>query len=91
MQINQLIGRAATVYPDGQILAYWDMEERKPYGNPEEGDGLARFIVAEIADTFNECDQGSISESIGALRLAADELGAVAYALERLAHEQLYG
>ena len=89
MMINQLICRAASVYPEAGVLDYWDMEEGGPRENRDGGDSLARFIAMEIADTFDEggADLGQVRRAAGAIRAAADELSAVAFALERMENE----
>ena len=53
MTLNQLICRAASVYPDAYPLVYWDQEVQEPKADPFGGDTLAQFVVQELADTFD--------------------------------------
>ena len=89
MILNQLICRAASVYPEAGVLDYWDLEEGGPRENRDGGDSLARFIAMEIADTFEEGgdELRQVRSAAGAIRAAADELNAVAHALERMENE----
>lgn len=51
MTLNELVCRAASVYPDGYPLQYWDVDKQEPKANPDGGDTLAMFITHELADT----------------------------------------
>ncbi len=87
MTLNQLICRAASVYPEAWPLVYWDMETQQPKANPVGGDTLAMFIAIELAETFEEeADDGvQIAAAVKAMQTAADDLAAVAQALSDLA------
>ncbi len=89
MLLNQLICRAASVYPEAQVLEHWDMENSGVRNNPGGGDTLARFVALEIADTYeeNETDYEQVAAAARAMRRAADDLNAVAFALERMERE----
>ena len=91
MTLNQLVCRAASVYPDGVILDYWDMEKECPRENPNGGDTLARFIAVELHDTYDP--QASNGEQVAtaarAMQRASDELAVVTHALSDLAAERL--
>ena len=90
MTVNQLVCRAASVYPDGYVLEYWDMDKGEPKDNPAGGDTLAQFIAIELADTFDpEASDGEqIAAAVKAMQTAADDLAAVAQALSDLAVER---
>ena len=90
MTLNQLVCRAASVYPDAYVLQYWDMENEKPRKNPQGGDTLAQFIANELADTFDpDADDGTqIATAVKAMQTAADDLAMVAHALSDLAVER---
>jgi len=83
MQLNQLICRAASVYPDAFVLQYWDLENQCPKDNPDGGDTLAQFIAREIADTFNseEKDDVQVETAVRAMESAAEDIQGVARAL----------
>lgn len=91
MTLNQLVCRAASVYPDGYVLEYWDMQRQAPKANPVGGDTLAQFIAQEIADTYDaEASDGEqIAAAVKAMQSAADDLQAVAHALSDLACERM--
>jgi hypothetical protein len=91
MTLNQLVCRAASVYPDGMVLEYWDMEKEAPKRNPQGGDTLARFIAVELAETFDpEDDDGTqIATAVRAMHRASDELATVAHALSDLTVERM--
>ena len=87
MTLNQIICRAASVYPDGFILEYWDMQESQPRDNVTGGDTLAEFVARELNDTFDpEADEATqIATAVRAMQTAADDLQAVAHSLSDLA------
>ena len=86
MTLNQVVCRAASVYPDGYVLAYWDMDREMPKKNPEAGDTLAEFIARELADTYDPeaSDSEQIATAVKAMQSASDDLQAVAEALSGL-------
>jgi hypothetical protein len=90
MTLNQLVCRAASVYPDGYVLQYWDMDKQEPRLNPLGGDTLAQFIAFELADTFepDDDDGTQIATAVKAMQTAADDLAMVAHALSDLAVER---
>jgi len=56
MKIDQIIEIADKAYPDGLISQYWDDKKHRPIGDAQAknvGDGLARFIVQELFETFD--------------------------------------
>jgi NAD(P)H-hydrate repair Nnr-like enzyme with NAD(P)H-hydrate dehydratase domain len=87
MTLNQLICRAASVYPDAYVLEYWNPEKSQPKANPEGGDTLAEFVACELADTYDEesSDSEQIATAVRVMQSAADDLAAVAHALSDLA------
>jgi len=91
MTLNQLIRRAATVYPDAHILAYWNERHECAIDNPAGGDGLAGFIAWELYETFDPDadDETQITTAVGAMQRAADCLTDVAQALSKLSVERL--
>ena len=91
MTLNQLICRAASVYPDAYPLVYWDQEVQEPKADPFGGDTLAQFVVQELADTFDEDadDATQIAAAVKAMQTAADDLAAVAHAVSDLAMERM--
>lgn len=91
MTLNQLVCRAASVYPDAYVLQYWDMDKQAPKPNPSGGDTLAYFIAQELADTYDaDADDGTqIATAVKAMQTVADDLAMVAHALSDLAVERL--
>ena len=90
MTLNQLVCRAASVYPDTFVLQYWDMAKQRPKRNRHGGDTLAHFISQELAETFEpEADDGTqIATAVKAMETAAGDLLQVAHALNDLAVEK---
>ncbi len=86
MTLNQLICRAASVYPDTYVLEYWDLEKQEPRSNPEGGDTLAQFIAQELASTYDEEDseQEQVATAIRVMESAAADLSSVARAIREL-------
>lgn len=91
MMLNQLVCRAASVYPDAFVLQYWDMATQAPKRNPEGGDTLAQFIAQELADTYDAdaSDGDQIAAAVKAMQSAADDLALVAQALSDLGAERM--
>jgi hypothetical protein len=83
MTLTELITRAASGYPDAQILAYWDFAAERPRANRNGWDTLAYFIAVEIAETFDSeaCDEDQLAEAIRAIRRAVRDLQGVIHAL----------
>jgi len=84
MTLNRLVQKAASAYPDAQVLRYWDEERECATDNPGGGDGLAMFIARELYETFDpDADDGTqTTTAAGAMRRAADDLLAVMDALD---------
>ena len=83
MKLNQLICRAASVYPDAFIMKYFDLEKECPKDNPNGGDTLAQFIAQELADTFNPeaSDREQVETAVRVMQSAANDITAVVEAL----------
>ena len=47
MTLNEIITRAASVYPDCWVLQYWSMDKQCAVENRDGGDTLAQFIARE--------------------------------------------
>ena len=91
MDLNEIVWRAASVYPDDLVLSYWDSTREQPRRNTKAGDTLAEFIAIELADTYDpDASEGvQLATAIGAMQRAINELEAVRAALMSLAVEQL--
>ena len=83
MKLNELLEIVHAAYPDGITRLCWDEKGQRARG--DQGDTLAAFIVAEIADTYEgmATTGEQLDDALDALRRAATELGAVIAALER--------
>ena len=77
LTLLELLNLANEAYPDGFLAEYYDAKtgERQPGG----GDSLARFIVAEISETFDPDAprQTQLREGRIALSRAIDDLQSV--------------
>ena len=51
MQLVELLNRANSAYPDNYLSEYFDDKTGEPI-TPIAGDTLAKFIVAELRETF---------------------------------------
>jgi hypothetical protein len=51
LTLLELLNLANDAYPDGFLAEYYDAKTGKR--QPGSGDSLARFIVAEVSETFN--------------------------------------
>jgi hypothetical protein len=91
MTLNQLVCRAASVYPEAFVLNYWDMEKQAPKENRFGGDTLAQFIAFELAETFEEeaSDGQQIATAVKAMQTATDDLQAVTHALSAMCSERM--
>ena len=89
MTLNEIVTRAASVYPDCWVLQYWDMDKQYAVSNKDGGDSLAEFIAMELYETFDPegSDQQQIAMAVRKMRDAAGELQAVVTALENLKQE----
>lgn len=85
MKLNELIRRAASGYPDAQVLEYWDFAGAKPHSNPQGGDTLAHFVALELAETFDSeaSEDDQVSGAVRAMSRAVHDLQSVIYALEQ--------
>lgn len=83
MKLTDLISRAASGYPDAQILEYWDLARAEPRANPNGGDTLAYFIAVEIAETFDPdaSDEDQLDQAIRAVERAVRDMQGVIDAL----------
>jgi hypothetical protein len=81
LTLLELLNLANDAYPDGFLAEYYDAEtgERQSGG----GDSLARFIVAEISETFDPDAPrpAQLREGRVALNHAIDDLQSVIEAL----------
>ena len=86
MNLNDLMEVVHAGYPDGLTRLCWDMQKQQ--ARSDQGDTLAAFIVAEIADTYDGMASTGeqLNDALDALRWAAIELGAVIAALEKRRH-----
>ena len=86
MTLNRLIAAAASAYPEGYVLNYWDTEASEPKDNPIGGDTLALFVAHELAETYDHDapDEKKIETAARKIREAAQDLSAVADALASL-------
>lgn len=74
LTLLELLNLANEAYPDGFLAEYYDAKtgQRLPGG----GDSLARFIVAELSETFDPdaSRQAQLREARIALNRAIDDL-----------------
>lgn len=83
MTLLELMEKANRLYPDGQLAEYYD-KDGKFWNNPHGGDGLARFIVVELNETYDPdiSDAKQLAEAVHVLVRAHNDLDAVIAALE---------
>ena len=83
MTLTELINRAASGYPDAQLLVYWDLTEERPRKNQDGGDTLAYFVVVELAETFDPkaSDDEQIAEAVRGVGRAVRNLQGVVHSL----------
>lgn len=83
MKLLELMEKANSLYPDGQLSEYYD-GTGKFKDNPHGGDGLARFIVAELSETYTPetPDASQLEEAVRVLVRARNDIDAVIAALE---------
>jgi len=91
MTLNQLICRAASVYPDALVLEYWDFENEEPRAHADCGDTLAEFVALELHGSFeaDADDDEQLATAVKVMQSAADDLGAVAHALANIDRERM--
>ena len=80
MKLTEIIEAADKAYPDGMVKLYFE----NPNGN--HGDTLAKFIVLELKDTFDEeaTDADQIWTAERTLSRAREELAKVQEAIEAM-------
>lgn len=90
MTLNEIITRAASVYPDCWVLQYWDTRRQCAVRNKEGGDTLAEFIAVELYETFDAdaSDAEQLDTAIVKMQEAANDLQAIVVALENLKQER---
>jgi hypothetical protein len=84
MTLIQLMTIAIKAYPDGIVAEYVLPKSGKFVDNKHGGDGLARFIAAELNETFEPTatKNEQIKEAVRCLDRAIYELNQVIDALE---------
>ncbi len=82
MKIHELIAIADQAYPDGCISQCWDAKLQRPVSPRKPVDGLARFCVVELSETFDPkaTDEAQRREAARVMQRAADEVQRVANA-----------
>ena len=90
MTLNEIIARAASVYPDCWVLQYYSMDRRCAVSNKSGGDTLAEFVAWELYETYDpEVSEGEqLDTAIRKMRGAANDLQSVVAALENLKQER---
>lgn len=90
MKLNQLICKAASVYPDGFVLEYWDMKKESPKKNTEGGDTLAQFIAQELADTYDPAtnNKEQVETAVRVMQAAISDITTVIDALRLMRQEE---
>lgn len=90
MTLNEIITRAASVYPDCWILQYWDAERQYAVANRYGGDTLAEFVAWELYETYDPdvSDDEQLDMAIRKMREAAQDLESIVTALENLKTER---
>ena len=90
MKLNQLICKAASVYPDGFVLKYWDMKKERPKKNSGGGDTLAQFIAQELADTYDSeaGDRVQVETAVRVMQAAVSDITTVIDALRLMRQEE---
>lgn len=93
MKINQLIEAADRAYgSDGVLGQCWNFKKQEPRSwriRLRVGDGLASFIVVELAETFNPKATGEaqIEEAIRVMESAIRQVQGVVDAFDHLPEE----
>ena len=85
MKVGQLIAGANRRYPDQFLSQYFDVALEK-FLTRGCGDGLARFIVVEIRDTFDRAATGAaqVDEAIRVLEQGQTDLESALRGLREL-------
>ena len=81
MNILALLDTANSEYPDGFLSKYYDKSGKLIEGS---GDGLARFIVVELIETFDPevADNDQLQKAVYVMANARNELSKVLYAFK---------
>jgi len=87
MTIQKIIDIANDAYSDGLIAQHWDEKKQRPIGDrkaKDAGDGLARFIVQELFETYNSTasDEVQLDEAIRVMESASRQINDVITSLE---------
>lgn len=84
MTLLELLNKANRLYPDGHLATYYDARNGDFVDNPRGGDGLARFIVIELRETFDADadDNKQLEEAVRNLIRARNDIDAVIASLE---------
>jgi len=88
MKLQQIIDLADKVYSDGLIAQYWDEKRQRVWSDrhcKDVGDGLARFILIELVETFDPeaTDEEQLNEAIRVMETAEKQIGSVIGAFEK--------
>jgi hypothetical protein len=85
MKLGQLVAAANSKYPDQFLSQYFDVAGEK-FLTRGCGDGLARFIVVEIRDTFDRAanDAAQLDEAIRVLEQGQTDLESALRGLREL-------
>jgi hypothetical protein len=85
VKLGQLMAGANSKYPDEYLSQYFDMAREK-FLTRGCGDGLARFIVVEIRETFEPAatDEAQVDEAIRVLEQGKKDLESAIRGLREL-------
>jgi len=81
LTLKEILDLANKGYPDGFLEGFYD--ENGKFKDPVPGDGLARFVVLEIGETFDPDDPKDVQlkAAIGVMEAAVRDLEGVIEAL----------
>ena len=91
MTLVQLLNKANEGYDDHFLSEYFHPKTGK-FNRKAEGDGLARFIVIEISETFDaeSADLQHVDEAIRVMEQARDDIRRVLRVLRTARREVFY-
>ena len=91
MELNRIITRAASAYPECWVMQYWDMKKECAVSNRDGGDTLAEFIAHEIEATYDPdaSESEQINTAARKIQEAANDLQVVATAIDNLQTERM--
>jgi len=91
MTLVQLLNKANEGYDDHFLSEYFHPKTGK-FNRKAEGDGLARFIVIEISETFDaeSADLQQVDEAIRVMEQARDDIRGVLRVLRTARRETFY-